>query len=176
VRQRDFRNGIEKEERRGGNMKSRVAVSLLFVLIAATLASEATAAFKNVRSWMGKGCDRRTIAVENHFTSPSSAPMRAIPGGDEGRVMMIHLNGDHKLLSRSCANGSQPCVVGTISPDGKTITLNSLGDNNVPSSREGNIQGRVFKLVGSDSRTDRFGAITTAVKQIREVFDLIRLK
>jgi hypothetical protein len=157
-------------------MKSRVAVSLLFMLIAATFASDATAAFKKVRSWRGRGCYRRTVEVENHITSPDSAPMRAIQGGDEGRVMMIHLDGDRLLLSQNCNNGSQSCVVGTISPDGTTITLNSLGDNNVPSSLEGHVQGRVFKLVGSHSRTDRFEAITTAAKQMREVLELIRLK
>lgn len=157
-------------------MKSRVAVSLIFMLIAATFASDAAAAFKKVRSWTGGGCDRRTGAVENHITSPNSAAMRAIRGGDEGRVMMIHLDGDRLLLSKDCANGGQLCVVGTISPDGKTITLNSSGDNNVPSSHEGHMQGLVYKLVAADSRNDRLEAITTAAKQIREVLELIRLK
>ena len=157
-------------------MKSRVAVSLLFMLIAATFASDATAAFKKVRSWTGRGRDRHTVAVENRVTSPNSAGRRAVRGGDEGRVMMIDLDGDRLLLSQDCADGGQLCVVGTISPDGKTITLNSPGDNNVSSSHEGHMQGLVYRLVAADSRNDRLEAITTAAKQIREVLELIRLK
>ena len=157
-------------------MKSRVAVFLLFMLIAATFASDATAAFKKLRSWTSRGCDRHTVAVENHVTSPNSAGMRAVQGGDEVRVMMIDLDGDRLLLSQDCADGGQLCVVGTISPDGKTITLNSPGDNNVLSSHEGHMQGLVYRLVAADSRNDRLEAITTAAKQIREVLELIRLK
>ena len=155
-------------------MKSRVAVSLLFILIAATFASDTTAAFKKLRSWTGRGCDRRTVAIENHVMS-SAAGMRAVHGGDEGRLM-IDLDGDRLLLSQDCADGGQLCVVGTISPDGKTITLNSPGDNKVPSSHEGHVQGLVYRLVAADSRNDRLEAITTAAKQIREVLELIRLK
>ena len=157
-------------------MKSRVAVSLVFILIAATFASDATAAFKKLRSWTGRGCDRRTVAVENHVMSPNPAGMRAVHGSDEGRLMMIDLDGDRLLFSQDCAVGGQLCVVGTISPDGKTITLNSPGDNKVTSSHEGHMQGLVYRLVAADSRNDRLEAITTAAKQIREVLELIRLK
>jgi hypothetical protein len=38
-------------------MKSRLAVSLLFILIASTFASDATAAFEKLR-WTGKVCGR----------------------------------------------------------------------------------------------------------------------
>jgi Tol biopolymer transport system component len=65
-------------------------------------------------------------------------------------------------------------VVGTISPDGKTITFNSPEAAKLVSSQEGHTQGAVFKLVGSDYHSEAFEFITTAARQIREVLGLMR--
>ena len=151
----------------------RLAVSVLFILIAATFAADAAGALQKLRSWVGRGCERQAVHAWNQITSPNSAPMNAGQGGDERGLTIIRLDGDLVLLSQNCGTASQPCLVGTISSDGKTITLNSP---NVPNSREGNMQGLVFKLVGSDSHADRFEFITTAARQIRGVLELIRIK
>ena len=46
-------------------MKSRLAVSLLFILIASTFASDATSAFNKLRSWTGKARGRCGVQVCN---------------------------------------------------------------------------------------------------------------
>jgi hypothetical protein len=60
-------------------MKSRIAVSLVFILIGATFTSEATAAFAKFRSWTGKVGGRYTAQVCNRHTPRRSAPIP--PGG-----------------------------------------------------------------------------------------------
>ena len=152
-------------------MKSRLAVSVLFILIAATFTSDATAAFKKVRSWAGRGCERRAAESWNR----NSALTSALQYDDTGRVAMIHLGSDRLLLSQNCAAGEQPRVVGTISPDGKTITFRSA-DAHFVSPHGGPMQGVVFKLVGSDYLGEGFDFIRTAAGQIHEVLELMRIK
>src|SRR6266851_7096098 len=75
LRQRDFRNCIEKEEekRRTLNMKSRIALSVVFVLIAATAfaadapvaQSDAQKSFTTMKSLTGKmSPDGKTVEFE----------------------------------------------------------------------------------------------------------------
>jgi hypothetical protein len=151
-------------------MKSRLAVSVLFILIAATFASDATAAFKKVRSWAGRGCERRA-----EVWNRNSALASALQSDDTVKAAMIHLGGDRLLLSQNCAAGEQPRVVGTISPDGKTITFRGA-ESDFVSPHGGPMQGVVFKLVGSDYLGEGFDFIRTAARQIREVLELMRIK
>jgi hypothetical protein len=157
-------------------MKSRLAVSLLFILIASTFVSDATAAFEKLRSWTGKVCGRCAVQICNRLTPRDSALMSAIKGSDQDGVTMIHLDGDRLLLRQNCATANQAHVVGTISPDGKTITFNSPEATKLVSSPEGHTPGVVFKLVGSDYHSEAFEFITTAARQIHEVLGLMRLK
>jgi hypothetical protein len=157
-------------------MKSRLAVSLLFILIASAFALDATGAFRHLRSCTDKVRGRSAVQVGNRLKPEASAPLNAIKGSDKGNVTMIHLDGDRVLLGQNCATANQTCVVGTISPDGKTITLNSPEATKVVSSQEGHTQAAVFKLVGSDYHSEAFEFITTAAGQIREVLVLMRVK
>jgi len=157
-------------------MKSRPAVSLLFILIASTFAPDATAAYGKLRLWAGKVGGRFAVQVCDRLTAHDSARMSAIKGGDKDGVMMMHLDGDQMLLGQNCATRNQACVVGTISPDGKTITLNSPDATKLLSSQEGHTQGVVFKVVGSDYHSEATEFMTTAARQIREVLSLMRIK
>ena len=156
-------------------MKSRLAVSVLFTLIAATFAPDAIGAFDKLRSWTGKLGDCISSQVCNRVTSRVSAPTNAAKAGDAERAALICLDGGRPSLTQNCAIGNQPRVVGTISPDGKTITFNSLDATRILSSHEGCPQGVVFKLAGSD-RSETFEFIKTATSQVHEVLDLIRTK
>ena len=124
-------------------MKSRLAVSLLFVLIASTFAADATAAFERFRSWTSKVWGRSAVHVSNRLTPGDSRLMSAIKGSDKDGVTMIHLDGDRLLLSQNCATRNQAGVVGTISPDGKTITFNSPEATGLVNSRDGQTLGAV---------------------------------
>ncbi len=156
-------------------MKSRLAVSILFTLIAATFTSDAIGAFDKLRSWTGKLGDRISTQVCNRVTSRDSAPTSALKAGDAERAAIICLDGSHQSLTQNCAIGNEPRMVGTISPDGKTITFNSLDATKILSSHEGCPQGVLFKLAGSD-RSETFEFIRTATRQVHEVLDSMRIK
>jgi Tol biopolymer transport system component len=98
--------------------------------------------------------------------------MRAVKGGDKDGVTMIHLDGERVLLGQNCGRANQGCVVGTISPDGKTITFNSEEATKLVGSQEGHTKVVVFKLVGSDDQPLEF--ITTAARQIHQALGLMR--
>jgi hypothetical protein len=157
-------------------MKSRLAVSLLFILIAANFTSDATAAFKKYRSWTGKICGRGASQVRHRLTPRDSAPMGAIKSNDKDEVTMIQLDDDRLPLRQNCTSAHQPRVVGTISPEGKVITFNSADATKLVSLQEGHTQGIVLKLVGSHYHSGAFDFVTTAARQIRQLLCLIRIK
>ena len=103
-------------------MKSRFAVSVLFILIAATFTPDVASAFERVKAW--------TAAVWRHYaiqrchlvSSRDSARMSAMRRGDKHGVTMIH--DDDLPLIRNCVTGNQPGVVRMIAP--KTIPSDSL--------------------------------------------------
>lgn len=157
-------------------MKSRLAVSVLFILIASTFTADATAAFEKLRSWTGKVYGRCAVQVCNGVSPRHSARRNAIQGSDKDGVTRLHLDGGRLLLGEDCAGQNQACVVATISPDGKTITFNSPEATKLVSSEEGQAQGAVFKLVGSDDHSEGFEFLTTAARQVHEVLELMRIK
>ena len=158
-------------------MKSRLAVSILFTLIASTFASDVTTAFEKFRSWTIKACSRGA-EIRQCLITRESAVVNAIKGSESDGVTMIQLDGDRLLLTRA-AEAQQPLVVGTISPDGRTITFNSLDGTRFPNSQPE--RAVVFKIAGpdqhnGDEHNEAFGFITTALRQMREVLVLMRIK
>jgi hypothetical protein len=127
-------------------MKSRLAVSVLFILIAATFAPDAIDAFGKLRSWTCKLCDRYSIQACDRVIFRNSAPTSALKAGHEARAAMICLDGGRQPLCQNCATGTEPCVGGAISP------------------------------VGSDHRSESFQFLRTAVRQIHEVLYLMSIK
>ncbi|PYX09790.1 MAG: hypothetical protein DMG88_04870 [Acidobacteria bacterium] len=125
-------------------MKSRLAVSLLSILIASSFASDAAAAFEKLKSWTGKVCGRYAVQVCNRLTLRDPALMSAIKCSNRDGVTMIHRDGDRVLLGQNSATA--------------------------------NMQGVVFKLVGSDYRNKSLEFITTATRQIHEVLWLMGIK
>jgi hypothetical protein len=83
-------------------MKSRLTVSLLFILIGATFTSDATAGLEKLRSWTGKVCSRCAAQVYNRLSFRDSALTSAIKRNDKDEVTMNHLDGDRLLLQQNC--------------------------------------------------------------------------
>src|SRR5947209_931593 len=81
-----------------------------------------------------------------------------------------------RLRRQNCGTANQPCVMGTISPDGKTITFNLPEATGLVSSQEEHTRSVVYKLVSSENNGEAFEFITTAGRQIQQVLSLIRLK
>ena len=84
-------------------MQSRLAVSLLFILIAATFTSETAATFGKLRLWTGKVCGR-TAHVYNRLTSRDDALMSAIKGKDKDKLTMTHFDGDSLPVRQNCVS------------------------------------------------------------------------
>jgi hypothetical protein len=153
-------------------MKSRLAVSLLFMLIAANFTSDATAAFEKLKAWTGKIRGHCAAQVCNRLSSRDSVPMSGIKSNDKEEVTMIHLDGDDLLPKQNCATANQSGVVRTISTESKTTSLNPANATKLVSSQ----QGIVLKLVSSRYHSGAFDFVTTASRQIRQLLCLIRIK
>jgi hypothetical protein len=151
-------------------MKSRLAVSVLFILIAATFTPDVAAVFERLRTWTATVWGHYAIQRRYLVTFRDWARMSAMRDGGKQGVMMIR---DHGLpLSRNSATENQPGVVRTIPPDGKTITSDSLDSTKLPRMHNRH-QRRFFKLVGSTYHGENLEFITAAAKQIHEMLDLI---
>src|SRR5579864_8347922 len=90
------------------NMKSRLAVSVLFTLIAATFAPDAIGAFDKLRSRTVNVLDRYSTEICNRVTSRISAPTSSVTVGDAQRAAIICLDGGRQSLAQNCAIGNQP--------------------------------------------------------------------
>jgi len=89
---------------------------------------------------------------------------------------MFHLDGDRLILDHYCDAGNQPRMVGTISPDSRTITFNVLDATNLLSSQPGHMQHVVFKLIDSDHHTELWEFAMADDQRMGGVLDLKRTK
>ena len=80
-------------------------------------------------------------------TSMGSALMDEMTGSGspDDPITMFHLDGGRLLMTHYCDGGNQPGMVGTISPDGKTITFDFLDATNLLSSQVGHMQHVVLQ-------------------------------
>jgi hypothetical protein len=163
-------------------MNPRLAVSILFVLVAVSaIRPEARDAFRKLQtlhhshSWADNVHNRCGAEILNRITSRVSALKSELHGHKE-MDKPTGTRGDCAVHARDRARENQPCRVGSISSDGKTNTSSFSDDASVPRSQERNMQGLVMNLIDSGRRTAAFERVTAAVRQIREVLDLVRTK
>jgi hypothetical protein len=132
-------------------MKSRIALSALFVLIAAiVMASHGLLEkFEILRaSWADKLSERRAVQVLDRLTSVGSALLSETRDYEDR--LAICLDGARLLLTHCCAAGNRPCAVRTISSDGQTTSLNLLDPTHFLGSCAGHLQRLVLYLIDSD--------------------------
>lgn len=109
-------------------------------------------------------------------TSAGSALMSEIHG-EEDMVTMFHMDGDRLLMTHYCGTGNQPRMVGTMSPDGKTVTFNFLDATNVLSSQPGHMERLVVTMIDPDHHTEDWSFLAQDGKmQHHQHFDLQRAK
>jgi len=163
-------------------MKSlRIALSIFVVLLttAALAQSNTQAAFEKIKSlqgsWAGKA-GGRDVQVSYRVTSGGSAVMSEIRG-EEDMISMFHLDGERLLMTHYCGAGNQPRMVGTVSPDGKTITFNFLDGTNLLSSQPGHMERMVLTMLDANHHTEEWSFLAQDGKMHQhEVFDLQRSK
>jgi len=103
-------------------MKSRLAVSVLFTLVAATFTPDATVAFGKLRSRAERlrGCG--VIRGHHALTSRDSEGMATAQPCDTDAGMMIHFDASMPFRP-DCVQGDQPRTVGAVSPKDKNVEL-----------------------------------------------------
>jgi hypothetical protein len=129
-------------------MKSRIAFSVAFVLIAATAfaaeaasaRSDAQASFDKLKTlagaWQGHvttvpqqaEMEGKLMQVSLRVTSMGHTLMHEMTGSGrpDDPITMFVVDGDRLLLTHYCDADNRPRMVGKISPDGKTIEFDFL--------------------------------------------------
>jgi hypothetical protein len=163
-------------------MKIRLlpATAAALVILLTTLAfaaSDGSKAFDQLKSlagsWSAKTPDGHTVEVSNRLTSGGSVLMSEIMG-HEDMITMFHMDGGRLLMTHYCAAGNQPRMVGSLSPDGKTITFNFLDATNLLPSQGGHMERVVFTLIDANHHTEEWQFVGNDGQKQREMFDLQR--
>jgi hypothetical protein len=161
-------------------MKSRRSVvSVLVILLTATAFAQTDAqkSFEKLKAlsgtWEGSA-ENRPVQVSFRLTSHGSALMSEIQG-DEDMISMFHLDGDHLMMTHYCAVGNQPRMIGTMSPDGKTMTFTFVDATNLISSQPGHMQQLVVTMIDDNHHTEDWAFLAADGKtQHHALFDLRR--
>jgi hypothetical protein len=159
----------------------RIALSILIALVATAALAEtdASTAFDQLKSllgsWAGKTSDGQPLQISNRVISNGSALLSEITG-HEDMISMFHMDGNRLMMTHYCGSGNQPRMVGSVSPDGKTITFNFLDATNLLSTQHGHMEQVVFTLIDADHHTEQWQFATPDGKKMSEVFDLRRQK
>ncbi|HUK23347.1 MAG TPA: hypothetical protein VLV49_02115 [Terriglobales bacterium] len=157
---------------------SRIAIPLLLLcfVIPALAAPDAESSFANLKSlagdWTGKTTDGRAVEVSFRVTSNGSALMSEIKG-KEDMITMFHLDGSRLLLTHYCGSGNQPRMVGTASPDGKTITFDFLDATNLASPDAAHMHRLVITMPDANHHTEAWTYVDHG-KEMTEMFTLAR--
>ena len=94
--------------------------------------------------------------------------------GPEDPITMFNLDADRLLLTHYCDVGNRPRMVGTMSPDGKTLEFNLLDVSG--STQNGHMQHVTFTFIDPDHHTEKWEFAMTDGKQMGGVLDLKRTK
>jgi hypothetical protein len=161
-------------------MKLRFVLALFLLAFAAIAsASDSQSSFEKLKAlqgnWSGKAMNR-DIQVSFRVTSGGSAVMSEIQG-DEDMITMFNLDGDRLMMTHYCGAGNQPRMVGTMSPDGKSIRFDFLDATNVLPSQPGHMQRLTITMLDNDHHTETWEFMNNDGKIAQhETFDLKRMK
>jgi hypothetical protein len=192
-------HGKEKEKRfkEKKNMKSRIALSVLFVLVAATAfaQSDAQTSFDKLKtlagSWeahvttipplpdMGDGAQ---ALVTMRVTSRGNALVHEMKGAGtpddatkyDHPVTMLYLDEGRLLLTHYCDAGNRPRMAARSSPDGKTVEFDFL--DVAGNLQYGHMQHAVFTIIDASHHTEDWTFMMPGDKPVHAHMDLQRTK
>jgi hypothetical protein len=87
----------------------------------------------------------------------------------DGMVSMFAIDGNRLLMTHYCGAGNQPRMIGTFSPDGKTLTFDFLDATNLASSQAGHMQHAVFTFADADHYTEDWTWAKDGVTQVHHM-------
>jgi hypothetical protein len=201
--QGDSRTALTKREKEELNMKSRIALSVLFVLIAATaFAADTTGAQSDAQKSFDK---LKTLAGtwEGHVTTVPPQPemgngavtqvsLRVASRGNslvhemkeagtpddptryDHPITMFYLDGDRLILTHYCDAGNRPRMAARTSPDGKTLEFDFLDVSG--STQSGHMQHVVFTIIDANHHTEDWTYMMPGDKPMQGHLDLLRTK
>lgn len=177
-------------------MKSRIALAVLFLLIAASaLAADATAiqsdaqqAFDKLKtlagSWEGPvttvpqqaDIEGTLTKVSLRATSMGHTLMHEATGPKrpDDPITMFVVEGDRLLLTHYCDADNRPRMVGRMSPDGKTVEFDFLDVTG--NLKYGHMDHAVFTFVDANHHIEDWTYMMPGDKPIHAHFDLQRIK
>jgi hypothetical protein len=161
------------------NHLRKIATLLILSAVPAFAQSDAKATFDHLKNlngtWEGKANSDRSVRIVFRPTSGGSALMSEILG-DEDMVTMFHLDNNRVLMTHYCGAGNQPRMQASASPDGKTITFSFVDGTNMPSSKAGHMDHLVITMPDADHHTEDWTFVQEDGKQMKEHFELARVK
>jgi hypothetical protein len=160
---------------------------VLALSLAATAQSDAQKSFDKLKtlagSWEGTAHvadnpkEDALMHVTFRVTSMGNTIMHEMKGsGPEDPITMLTVDGDRLLLTHYCDAGNQPRMVGTVSPDGKTITFNFIDATNLQPAQGGHMQRAIFTFIDPDHHTEQWEFAMADGKAMGGVLDLKRSK
>ena len=174
----------------------RIAISAVFVLIAATaFAADAAATQSDVQksfdklktlagSWEGRvttlppqaDVEGKLMQVSLRVTSMGNAIVHeaTITGRPDDPITMLYLDGDRLLLTHYCDAGNRPRMVGTMSPEGKTVEFDFL--DVAGSTQYGHMHHAVFTFLDANHHIEDWTYMEPGDKPVHAHFDLQRTK
>jgi hypothetical protein len=177
-------------------MKTRIALSILFVLAAVTAFAadaaitqpDAQKSFDKLKtlagSWEGHittvpqapEIDGKLMQVSLRVTSMGNAVVHEMTG--DGRpddpITMLYLDGDRLLLTHYCDAGNRPRMVGKISPDGKIVEFSFL--DVAGSTEHGHMDHAVFTTIDANHHTEDWTYMMPGNNPMHAHIDLTRAK
>jgi len=153
-------------------------VVLMSLSVAAFAQSDAQKSFDKLKTlagtWEGT-FEGGPVHISLRVTSMGNAILHEMKGGGpENPITMLYLDGDRLVLTHYCDAGNRPRMVGTISPDGKTITFNFVDVTG--STQQGHMQSAVFSLIDSEHHTETWNFAMADGKSMGGLLDLKRDK
>jgi hypothetical protein len=159
----------------------------LALSVAAAAQSDTQKSFEKLKtlagSWdgtvhaAGTPMDGAKTQVTLRVTSLGNTLMHEMRGdGPDDPITMITVDGDKLRLTHYCDAGNQPHMVGTVSPDGKTITFNFVDATNLLAAQGGHMQSAVFTFIDADHHTEKWDFAMNDGKSMGGLIELQRRK
>ncbi len=183
-------------------MKSRIALSAFFVLMAATAFAADTAATQSdaqksfdklktlAGSWQGlvttdphqADMDDAHPLVTLRVTSRGNALVHEMkeagapddPTRYDHPVTMLYLDGDRLLLTHYCDAGNRPRMAAKVSRDGKTVEFDFV--DVAGSTQYGHMHHAVFTIIDANHHVEDWTYMMPGDKPVRVHMDLQRTK
>jgi hypothetical protein len=118
----------------------------------------------------------KSVQISLRATSMGNALMHEmkVEGRPDDPITMLYLDSDRLLLTHYCDAGNRPRMVGTMTPDGKTVEFDFL--DVAGGTQHGHMHHAVFTIVDANHHTEDWTYMMPGDKPVNAHFDMQRTK